>query len=32
MILRFADKDINEMIEDFKKAMKERVAVDEDEW
>ena len=31
-ILRYADKDINLMIENFKKALKEPVLVDEDEW
>ncbi len=31
-ILRYADKDINELIENYKKAMKEPVLVDEDEW
>lgn len=31
-ILRFADKDLNKMIDDFKKAMKEPRLVDEDEW
>jgi hypothetical protein len=31
-ILRYADQDINKMLEDFKKAMKEPVLVDEDEW
>ncbi len=31
-ILRYADKDINLMIENFKKALKEPVFVDEDEW
>lgn len=31
-ILRAADKDINTMIEEFKKAMKDRPFVDEDEW
>lgn len=31
-ILRYADKDINQMLENFKKALKEPVLVDEDEW
>lgn len=31
-ILRYADKDINQMIENFKKALKEPIVVDEDEW
>ncbi|MES2780011.1 MAG: DUF4468 domain-containing protein [Bacteroidota bacterium] len=31
-ILRYADRDINKMIESFKKALKEKPVVDEDEW
>jgi hypothetical protein len=31
-ILRYADKDINKMIENYKKAVKEKPVVDEDEW
>ena len=31
-ILRYADKDINDMIEGFKKAMKDPLVVDEDDW
>lgn len=31
-ILRWADKDIQEMIAQYKKAMKEPVFIDEDEW
>lgn len=32
MTLRFADKDINALIENFKKNMKDPVIVDEEEW
>lgn len=31
-ILRYADKDINAMLENLKKALKEPVVMDEDEW
>jgi hypothetical protein len=31
-LLRYANKDINAMIDDFKKAMKDPLLVDEDEW
>lgn len=31
-ILRFADKDITKMLENYKKAMKEKLELDEDEW
>jgi hypothetical protein len=31
-ILRYADKDINKMIEALKKSLKEQIIVDEDEW
>ncbi|MES2558532.1 MAG: DUF4468 domain-containing protein [Bacteroidota bacterium] len=31
-ILRYADKDINKMIDSYKKALKEKPVVDEDEW
>jgi hypothetical protein len=31
-ILRYADKDINQMLDNYKKAMKEPITVDEDEW
>jgi hypothetical protein len=31
-ILRYADQDIQEMLEAFKKAMREPVYIDEDEW
>lgn len=31
-ILRYADKDLNKMIENYKKSMKEQIVVDEDEW
>jgi hypothetical protein len=31
-ILRYADKDLQEMLEKFKKAMREPVFIDEDEW
>lgn len=31
-ILRYADKDITKMIESYKKAVKEKPVVDEDEW
>lgn len=31
-ILRYADKDINKMIENMKKTLKEKPFVDEDEW
>jgi hypothetical protein len=31
-ILRYADKDINKMIEGYKKVMREKPLVDEDEW
>jgi hypothetical protein len=31
-VLRYADKDLNKMIESFKKALKEKPVVDEDEW
>lgn len=31
-ILRYADKDINAMIESLKKAMREQIVLDEDEW
>jgi hypothetical protein len=30
--LRYADKDINKMIEGYKKVMREKPLVDEDEW
>jgi hypothetical protein len=32
MILRYADRDINKLIEDFKKNMKDPTIVDEEEW
>ena len=32
MTLRFADKDINKLIEDLKKHMKDPIVVDEEEW
>lgn len=32
MILRWADKDIQEMLANYKKAMREPVFIDEDEW
>jgi hypothetical protein len=31
-VLRYADKDIHEMIEKFKKSMREPIFIDEDEW
>jgi hypothetical protein len=31
-VLRFADKDLNKMLDEFKKAMKDPLQVDEDEW
>lgn len=31
-ILRYADKDLNKMIENFKKSLKEQIEIDEDEW
>jgi len=31
-ILRYADKDINELIENFKKAMKNPLEINEDDW
>lgn len=31
-ILRYADKDINKMIENMKKSLKEQLVIDEDEW
>lgn len=31
-ILRYADKDINAMLENFKKALREQIVIDEDEW
>jgi hypothetical protein len=32
LMLRYADKDIHKLIEDFKKRMKDPVIVDEEEW
>jgi hypothetical protein len=32
VLLRYADKDLNKLIEDFKKNMRDPIIVDEEDW